>query len=356
MKPSYLFVCIFAMLALTSAAKTSKKSEVRIEKSWKKNAKPLAFEEIDTKDLLEFAESCDVFGNILVVENYNNSGKYLLEFVDMNTMNIKKQALLRGNGPGEVTFAIIYNSGKYLIVDASQNDKFARIDVAEYMKSQDSRIHFRNYGFFSQAMGIWDDEHFITVNPYKFYSKAMNIDQNDEPRFLIIKDSDDIPEKKGLFEALDPSAGKLMINHQKKRICFALNAFSIVEFYDFDLNPLKTLTGPDDMDAKFQKIGNYIRYDQSGIPHAYSNYCYDDSNIYLAYEGQMLNPMEILMNDGKIENVDTYIFKLDWDGNIKGSFIVHKDKKIKSMSIGPKGELYLACEVEGILKLFKARM
>ena len=355
MKPFYLFVCIFTMLALTSAAKTSKKSEVRIEKSWKKNAKPLAFEEIDTKDLLEFAESCDVFGNILVVENYNNSGKYLLEFVDMNTMEIKRKALMRGNGPGEVTFAIIYNSGKYLNIDASQNDKYARIDVAEYMKSEDSRIHFRDYGFFSQTMSIWDDEHFIIVNPYKFYSKAMNINQNDEPRFLIIKDTDDIPEKKGLFEALDPSAGKLMINHQKKRICFALSAFSIVEFYDFDLNLLKTLTGPDDMDAKYQKIGNYLRNDPSGISVAYTNYCYDDSHIYLAYQGRTLNPMEIFMSGGEIENADTYIFKLDWDGNIKNSFIVHKDKKIKSMSTGPNGELYLACEVEGILKLFKAK-
>ena len=355
MRKKVLLVCVLAMFTLISVAKTDKKSEAQIDKSWKKNAKPLVFEEIDTKDLLEFAESCDVFDNILVVKNYNNSGKYLLEFVDMNTMEIKRQALLKGNGPGEVTFAIIYNSGKYLIVDASQNDKYARIDVAEYMKSKDSRIRFRDYGFFSQAMSIWDDEHFITVNPYKFYSKAMNIDQNDEPRFLIIKDANDIPEKKGLIEALDPSAGKLMINHQKKKICFALNAFSIVEFYDFDLNLLMTLTGPDDMDAKFQKIGNYIRYDQSGIPKAYSNYCYDDSYIYLAYEGQMLNPMEILMNDGKIENVDTYIFKLDWDGNIKGSFLVRKDKKIKSMSIGPDGELYMSCEVEGILKLFKAK-
>jgi hypothetical protein len=106
MKPFSLFVCIFAMFALTSAAKTGKDSEVRIEKSWKKNAKPLAFEEIDTKGLLEFAESCDVFGNIMVVQNYDNSGKHLLEFADMNTMEIKRKALLRGNGPGEVTFHI----------------------------------------------------------------------------------------------------------------------------------------------------------------------------------------------------------------------------------------------------------
>ena len=356
MKPFSLFVCIFAMFALTSAAKTGKDSEVRIEKSWKKNAKPLAFEEIDTKDLLEFAENCDVFGDILVVQNYNNSGKYLLEFADMNTMEIKRKALLRGNGPGEVTFAIIYNSGKYLNIDASQNNKYARIDVAEYMKSEDSKIHFRDYGFFSQTLDIWDDEHFITVNPYKFYSKVMNIDQNDEPRLLIIKDAGYIPEKKGLIDALDPSAGKLMINHQKKKICYASNDFSIVEFYDFDLNQLKTLTGPDDMDAKFQKMGNFLRNDLSGFPVAYTNYCYDDSYIYLAYEGRMLNPMEIIMNDGKIENVDTYIFKLDWDGNIRDSFIVSKDKKIKSMSIGPNGELYMSCEVEGILKLFKARM
>ena len=81
-----------------------------IEKSWKGKAKPLVLEEIGTKDLLEFAECCYVFDDILVVQNYVNSDRHLLEFVDMNTMKIQRQALMIGNGPGEVINAIIINS------------------------------------------------------------------------------------------------------------------------------------------------------------------------------------------------------------------------------------------------------
>lgn len=83
-------VCVLAMFTLISVAKTDKKSEVQIEKSWKKNAKPLVFEEIDTKDLLEFAESCDVFGNILVVKNYNNSGKLYMSCEDEGILKLFK--------------------------------------------------------------------------------------------------------------------------------------------------------------------------------------------------------------------------------------------------------------------------
>lgn len=78
--------------------------------------------------------------------------------------------------------------------------------------------------------------------------------------------------------------------------------------------------------------------------------------MYLAYEGRILNAQEIIMSGGKIENSDTWIFKLDWKGNVKDSYKVDKDKKVKSLSITQGGVLYLCCEGSGVVKLYKAQM
>ena len=354
MRKNVLLFTIITLFALTSAAKTKKDGDNWIEKSWKENAKPLVLEEIDTKDLLEFAECCYVFDDIMVVQNYINSGKYLLEFVDMKTMKIMRQALMKGNGPGEVINAIILNSGKYLTIDDFMKSRFAKIDVAGYLNDKESVIEFRDYGFDSQRLDFWDDRHFICINPYRFINKKLKINQ-DEPRFLLVEGTDDIPHKDGQIDAMKINYGDILINEKNKKVCYVSHETPAVEFYNSDLKYLNTLNGPDDLTLNYNVRNNNVDYDGDFIQ-GYIEFCYNDTEIWLAYQGRTMNPMEILMNDGKIENVDTYIFKLDWDGNIRDSFIVSKDKKIKSMSIGPNGELYMSCEVEGILKLFKARM
>ena len=353
MKPFYLFVCIFAMLALTSAAKTIKESEVRIEKSWKKNAKPLVLEETNTKDLLEFAECCYVFDDIMVVQNYVNSGKHLLEFVDMNTMKIQRQALMIGNGPGEVINAIIINSGKYLTVDDFMKSRFAKIDVAGYLNDKESVIKFKDYGFDSQRLDFWNDGRYICINPYRFINKKLKINQN-EPRFLLVDGNDDIPYKNGQVDATRINYGDILINEKSGKVCYVSHEVPAIEFYDSDLKHLGTLSGPDDLAPKYSVKNNNVDYDGDFVQ-GYIGSCYNDNDIWLAYQGRMLNLTELLKNNGNVEKADTYIFKLDWDGNIKDSFLVRKDKKIKSMSIGPNGQLYMSCEVEGILKLFKAK-
>ena len=89
-----LLFAIIAMYAIVSSAKSNKDGEAWIEKSWKENAKPLVLEEIGTKDLLEFAECCYVFDDILVVQNYVNSDRHLLEFVDMHRYSLAQEAWL----------------------------------------------------------------------------------------------------------------------------------------------------------------------------------------------------------------------------------------------------------------------
>ena len=348
-----LLFAIIAMYAIVSSAKSNKDGEAWIEKSWKENAKPLVLEEIGTKDLLEFAECCYVFDDILVVQNYVNSDRHLLEFVDMNTMKIQRQALMVGNGPGEVINAITINSGKYLTIDDFMKSRFAKIDVTAYLNDKESLITFRDYSFDSQRLDLWDEERFICINPYRFINKKLKINQ-DEPRFLLIDGNDDIPHKNGQVDATRINYGDILINEKSRKVCYVSHETPAIEFYDSALKHLSTLSGPDDLAPKYSVKNNNVDYDGDFVQ-GYIGSCYNDNDIWLAYQGRMLNLTELLKNNGNVENADTYIFKLDWDGNIKDSFLVRKDKKIKSMSIGPDGQLYLACEVEGILKLFKAK-
>ena len=348
-----LLFAIIAMYAIVSSAKSNKDGEAWIEKSWKEKAKPLVLEEIGTKDLLEFAECCHVFDDILVVQNYDNSGKHLLEFVDMNAMKIQRQALMIGNGPGEVINAIIINSGKYLTIDDFMKSRFAKIDVAAYLNDKESVITFRDYSFDSQRLDFWGEERFICINPYRFINKKLKINQ-DEPRFLLVDGNDDILHKNGQVDATRINYGDILINEKSRKVCYVSHETPAIEFYDSALKHLSTLSGPDDLAPKYSVKNNNVDYDGDFVQ-GYIGSCYNDNDIWLAYQGRMLNLMELLKNNGNVENADTYIFKFDWDGNIKDSFLVRKDKKIKSMSIGPNGQLYLACEVEGILKLFKAK-
>ena len=106
------------------------------------------------------------------------------------------------------------------------------------------------------------------------------------------------------------------------------------------------------MEPEYSVSNGIVDYN-SDFPQSFTASCFDDSYMYLAYEGRFLNALEIISSGGKIENADTWIFKLDWNGNVKDSYKVSKDKKVKSMSTGKDGELYLCCEVEGIVKLFK---
>ncbi len=353
MKRFILFGCSFIALFIASCL-GSKNSEVStISLAQKENAKALMLEEVPTNDVLEFAERCFVFDSILVVQNYSNSNKHLLEFVDLNTMKVKRKCIMRGNGPNEFIDIIANNSGNNLLIDAYMNNKFAKIDVAEYLDDEEAKIDYVDYFFVCQGLDLLNENHFIVVNPYRFINKEMKIEQ-DEPRFLILEGTDNI-ERDGLISAMNVNRGVIMINTDAQRICYYSRDIPEIEIYDFNFNLLKTVKGPDKMVPEYSISRQSVNY-LSDIPQSYTYSCFDDSYMYLAYEGRILNAQEIIMSGGKIENSDTWIFKLDWKGNVKDSYKVDKDKKVKSLSIAQGGVLYLCCEDSGVVKLYKAQM
>lgn len=345
--------CFLIVLTTTSCFGSQNNNVTTINSSQKKEAKKLVLEEVPTKDRLEYARRCFVFDSILVVQNYSNSNKHLFEFVNMNTMNVVKKAITRGNGPDELIEVIARNSGKYLHIDGYMNHKYAKIDVASYINDEDGKIDYLDYKFSAQGIDLLDKNHFLVVNPYRFINKKLKINQS-EPRFLILE-GDEIIKQDNLLSAISINTGGIMINYNNQRISYYLKDLPEIEIYDFNLNLIRTVKGPDKITPQYSINNSTITY-LSNKPISYKYACFDDSYMYLVYEGRFIKSEDIIKNGGKAEKTDTWIFKIDWEGNFKDCFLVSKDKDIKSISIAPGGVLYLCCESDGLIKLYKANL
>ena len=77
---SFKLCCVVATAVITSCSSGMTDSKV-LDETIKKDAKPLVLEEVQLADKLEMAINCFVYDSILVVQNYSNSNKYLLDFL-----------------------------------------------------------------------------------------------------------------------------------------------------------------------------------------------------------------------------------------------------------------------------------
>ncbi len=347
----FIRLCSFFLLFTVTSCSNKSNGDVVINPSVKDNAKPLTLKEVPTGEALDFASSCYVYDDVLVVTNYENSNKHLLEFYNINTMELKKQAILRGNGPGELLLLLLCNHKDELhVYDGSSYGKF---NVVEFANNKDSKLEFVDYAF-QQQKYLLDNDKFLVVNPYRFVNKELGIEQ-DENRFIIL-DATDRLLPNGRINAFQVNTGGIMVNSKEKKICYYSDATAEIEIYDFDLNLIKTITGPDDLRPVYTRVHNIVQNRTKTVTFAYTHACYDDSYMYLAYDGRTIDTMEYLQNNMVMEKAESWVFKFDWDGNVIDVYKVSKEKEIVSLSVTKNGDLYLCCKEEGLIKLFKAEL
>lgn len=352
---NFIRLCSFFLLFTVTSCSNKSNGDVVINPSVKENAKPLTLKEVPTGEALEFASGCYVFDDVLVVRNYENSNKHLLEFYNINTMELKKQAILRGNGPDELPLLLSSNYKDELYVDGgSSSGKLTQFNVVEFANNKDSKLEFVDYAFQSHQVNyLLDNDKFLVVNPFRFVNKELGIEQ-DENRFIILDATDRLLPNE-LIDATRVNTGGIMVNSKEKKICYYSDATAEIEIYDFDLNLIKTITGPDDLRPGYTRVHNIINNTKT-LTYAYTDACYDDSYMYLAYDGRTIDAMEWIQNNGEMEKAESWVFKFDWDGNVIDVYKVSKEKEIVSLSVTKKGDLYLCCKEEGLIKLFKAEL
>ena len=347
----FIRLCSFFLLFTVTSCSNKSNGDVVIKPSVKENAKPLTLKEVPTGEALDFARSCYVYDDVLVVTNYENSNKHLLEFYNINTMELKKQAILRGNGPGELLLLALCNHKDELhVYDGSSYGKF---NVVEFANNKDSKLEFVDYAF-QQQKYLLDNDKFLVVNPYRFVNKELGIEQ-DENRFIIL-DATDRLLPNGRIDAINVNTGGIMVNSKEKKICYYSHDIAEIEIYDFDLNLIKTITGPDDLKPGYTTLQNIMVNRTKTLTYSYRCACYDDSYMYLAYDGRTIDAMEYIQNNGVMEKAESWVFKFDWDGNVIDVYKVSKEKEIVSLSVTKNGDLYLCCKEEGLIKLFKAEL
>lgn len=347
---NFIRLCSFFLLFTVTSCSNKSNGDVVIKPSVKENAKPLTLKEVPTGEVLDFAMGCYVYDDVLVVTNYENSNKHLLEFYNINTMELKKQAILRGNGPGELLLLLSRNYKDELhVYDGSSYGKF---NVVEFANNKDSKLEFVDYALQSQQQYLLDNDKFLVVNPFRFVNKELGIEQ-DENRFIILDATDRLLPNE-LIDATRVNTGGIMVNSKEKKICYYSDATAEIEIYDFDLNLIKTITGPDDLRPGYTRVHNIIS--TKTLTYAYTDACYDDSYMYLAYDGRTIDAMEWIQNNGVMEKAESWVFKFDWDGNVIDVYKVSKEKEIVSLSVTKNGDLYLCCKEEGLIKLFKAEL
>lgn len=344
-------VILFISFLLSSCRDHPEYEKTTIGSEVKTAASPLQLEKMDLGDKLFAAERCYVFSDsILVIQNLKNSMKPFLEFYNLFTGELYKTAILRGNGPNELLDMISKNSNNYLLINGYVNDKYSRINVSDFVNSDNNVISFTPYSFECQSMDQWNNDLFIVENPYRFVNKQLRIKQN-VPRLLFVGANSTI-ENNDLISAINVTRGNMLINKSIGKICYYSRSDATIELYDTLLNLKKAIIGPDQLKQEYSMSNGSLVF-SNVITNSYLSACYNDSILLFAYEGREKNPMN--NNAGDDNHYNIWLFMFDWDGNFVKSF-VFDGKRVVCMSLTSTHTLYITCKESGSLNVYCANI
>ncbi len=271
--------------------------------------------------------------SILVVLNKPVKGGYFLELANLYTKEKYGSFIHYGNGPAEMlNVNAVLNSGRMLVRDFAKY-QIARFDIDSALTDKSyicDPVSFSNNAG-SPFVNFLDDDRLIMLNPYYFENPKMKI-SNGESRFIVGDAGSKftlLTEGSKKYYSYNVEQGDIIVSNEKDRVIYASLFTPRVEIYDYQLNPLKLLTGPDDMNIKYAiEDGRVYFYD---IPYAYMGSAVAEDGFYLLYIGEFLG-------DEDYQRMQSYIFKFDWDGNILKSY--HYGQYLNSISLSAEDDVF----------------
>lgn len=267
-----------------------------------------------------YAETYRVFGDsLLVLKNKTHNGPFI-EVYSLNDSVQLNTFLNHGVGPGEVNFIDVEPHGNTLQVVDPNRDLYADIDIST-LATLDS-VPFKSYP--SELIIVPSvksiNGKLFTQNLFHFVSKNKNINQP-LPRFIYLSDGRKQAEETYEYRTLNIGQGNIAVKPDQEKVWYVARDSSRIEIYNPDFQLERVITGPIDLGEP--KYGVYTNdyTNQKEVAYAgefyeaYYDVVYDDNRVALLYYGQTWNPIK-----GAIETMPSYIFVMDWDGNLKGAY------------------------------------
>lgn len=342
-RPVQELLILFAgimILSLTGCGHESKKDIpiIYLDKEIVSIEKKLRVDTIPGIESLIYARDLYVYqDSVLIVRNAKGAA-YYIDVYKYPSMEPIKSLFRHGQGPDELLSAqSLLNMNKLIVNDYLQK-KVAVIDIDSLLAYPD--YHVRPAGPLGPdaSKAVPYKGKYIFRNIYSFSDDNAGIHQ-EAPAFIVTDGSKEYVEKKKYkyYTANVVMNGMIIVNEKKDRIFFASSDHGI-EIFDMELNLLKKIEGPVDLNHQYH-IDESMRpmfVCFRAISYAYEDSCVDDEYLYLNYVGDKLSKEK-----RRIEDMQSHIFKFDWDGNFINSYPV--GKYAVSLSKSPtENALYIA--------------
>ncbi len=230
-----------------------------------------------------------------------------IQIYDIETKEIIKQFGKKGRGPGEylaISSILIDSNNKYKIwiFDANQA-KFDLINLKSVLLSNKSLPDTTMKPSMDAGLPLlWCNLNNDTFLATGGLIKRLCIYNN---KLDTIKTGGFIPgkinEERDIYRYLMPT--NIIKNNSKKIIVVGNMRTDVLEFYDYNLNNIKTIHGPDILKPCFLKKDKCLS-------NGYTRLCANGKNIYCVYSGENTEKVKNwLVSFGK------QILVFDWDGN-----------------------------------------
>lgn len=278
---------------------------------------------------------------ILIMENQKKAGNFL-NIYNMHNHNLIAELLSFGEGPGELLFAQMNYDGSSMRIMDYINRKLCCVCIDKVLNENEYKPEFLSLSkscIMTSAPVPYGDS-IIYVNPYHYTNRKENISQQ-PPRLIASTNENQEPAMPMNFEYITFNVGQgfLGANLHFGKIFFASNEQSVIEFYNSDLQLVKTILGPAtlseaNLEISGEKNGKRkVCYKGKIQPEAYRGFTTLGDKLYLLYTGKELpldNPKEY----------KSYILCFDWNGNFLKSYSA--PARIYALSASVKPDTFYA--------------
>ena len=275
--------------------------------------------------------------------------EFAAEVYDLKEGKVAGKLLHYGNGPQEVLVPIFNMFGDTLQVVDIQKNRLFMIPCADLPDAGIAREI--KYDFITLSLVSCGDS-LISLNPYYFENDEMGI-HNGEP-LLFYTDGKEVPYDKSKPRSLNVVQGPLTWHSSDGNVVFANMVESEIFFLDKELAVYRRITGPKHDKIDYVNVGGELVF--SGMnSNTYLDACSDREYVYLLYDGRHYSVYDEEL-DWEYTDHDLYLFQMDWDGRLVGSYALVGVRYVGSrLSCGSQpGTVYVSAisPEEGNLQIF----
>ena len=275
--------------------------------------------------------------------------EFAAEVYDLKEGKVVGKLLHYGNGPQEVLVPIFNMFGDTLQVEDIQKNRLFMIPCADLPDAGIAREI--KYDVITLSLVSCGDS-LLALNPFYFENDDLDI-HNGEPLFFYT-DGGKAPYDASKIMTAGVVQGPVAVHPESGRVVFANSVESEIFILNKDLSVNRRITGPRHESTDYAVAEGQLLF-SGNIANTYLSACSDREYVYLIYDGRYYDLYEDNV-DGANTDHDLYLFQMDWDGRLVGSYVLEGVRYVGSrLSCGSQpGTVYVSAisPDEGNLQIF----